>query len=139
MIVPVVAGVIVNSEQQILIAERLLTQDYGGLWELPGGKIEQGETARAALDRELAEELGIEVCSANPWLSVTHTYPEKTVLLDVWWVDHFVGVPVGKQGQRLRWTAGAELNQFTFPAGNVEIIAKLVEWAKGNDRSSVQG
>lgn len=56
----VVAAVIYNSRQQILLAQRPLHKHQGGKWEFPGGKVESHETATLALKRELFEELGID-------------------------------------------------------------------------------
>ena len=80
----VAAGVIRGADGHVLIAKRPLDKHQGGLWEFPGGKVEEGETAEAALARELAEELGIAVIAARPLIQVRHDYPDKQVLLDVW-------------------------------------------------------
>ena len=63
----VAVGVISNAEGKLLISQRGEALAWAGLWEFPGGKLEAGETPRQALDRELHEELGITVISAEPW------------------------------------------------------------------------
>ena len=70
-----------DSGPQYLLAQRPPGKVYAGYWEFPGGKVEPGETHRAALDRELMEELGIGVENAWPWLSREFTYPHARVRL----------------------------------------------------------
>ena len=120
--IAVAAGVIYNSDGKILIAKRADNQHQGGLWEFPGGKIEAGETAEAALKRELREELAIEVSAAEPLIRIHHHYPDKSVLLDVWRVTAFTGEARGVEGQPLQWVSPQELDNFDFPAANVPIV-----------------
>jgi 8-oxo-dGTP diphosphatase len=120
----VAVGVIYNSQGQILIARRHDDAHQGGLWEFPGGKVEQGETVCDALARELHEELGIVVTpsSCTQLLEIRHDYSDKVVFLDVWAVSGFEGEPIGKEGQPLRWVRPSTLREYEFPAANVAII-----------------
>ena len=119
---PVVAAVIVGPDGRILISRRHDHLHQGGLWEFPGGKQEAGETARAALQRELHEELGIEVERARPLIRVLHDYGDRSVQLDVWRVEGFAGTPHGREGQPLAWVAPGELDAYAFPAANAPIL-----------------
>ncbi|MET1080053.1 MAG: Nudix family hydrolase [Pseudomonas sp.] len=119
----VAAAVIRGRDGRVLIARRGETQDQGGLWEFPGGKLEDGEAVLAALHRELAEELGIQVRAARPLIQVRHAYPDKQVLLDVWEVSAFDGEPRGVEGQPLAWVAPRALADYAFPAANQPIVA----------------
>lgn len=121
----VAVGVILNADGQILVARRADTQHLGGLWEFPGGKLEPGETVQQALQRELREELAIEVLGQRPLCRIEHTYPGKAVLLDVWIVDSFDGTPVGMEQQPLRWLDVDQLKPEEFPAANRLIIRRL--------------
>jgi len=125
----VVAGVIYDRHRQhILIARRPAHLHQGGLWEFPGGKVADGEDARAALARELREELAIAVVECAPLLTVHHDYSDRTVALDVWEVTDFGGVPVGNEGQEIAWVAVADLSGYAFPAANrpvVEYLARI--------------
>ena len=121
--VHVAAAVIRGQDGRILLAKRPDHLHQGGLWEFPGGKVESGETVRAALARELKEELGIELQSARPLIKVRHDYPDKQVLLDVWEVSSFSGEPHGAEGQPLSWAAPRELGNYQFPAANLPIVA----------------
>lgn len=118
----VVAAVIRDPQGRILIAQRPAHKHQGGLWEFPGGKVEAGEAPAAALARELAEELGIQVTGARPLLQVRHDYPDQAVLLDVWQVDAFTGDAHGAEGQPLAWVAPRELADYDFPAANRPIV-----------------
>ncbi len=120
--IAVAAAVIENEQGDILIAKRSDDQHQGGLWEFPGGKIEEGESVEQALVRELDEELGIQVSQASPLIRIHHQYPDKSVLLDVWRVTQFAGQPEGKEGQPIRWVASDSLDSYPFPAANHPII-----------------
>ncbi|GGU71383.1 hypothetical protein GCM10009504_30700 [Pseudomonas laurentiana] len=119
----VAAAVIRGTDGRVLIARRADSQHQGGLWEFPGGKVEEGEAVQAALARELQEELGIVLSAARPLIKVKHDYPDKQVLLDVWEVSAFTGEPHGAEGQPLAWVAPRELAQYDFPAANQPIVA----------------
>lgn len=119
----VAAAVIRGTDGRVLIARRADSQHQGGLWEFPGGKVEEGEAVQAALARELQEELGIVLSAACPLIKVKHDYPDKQVLLDVWEVSAFTGEPHGAEGQPLAWVAPRELAQYDFPAANRPIVA----------------
>ncbi|MEZ5673655.1 MAG: Nudix family hydrolase, partial [Thiotrichaceae bacterium] len=121
----VVAGVIYDSQQQILLALRPSHQHQGGLWEFPGGKVESGETVAQALRRELFEELDIYVDNARPLMRIQHRYPDKDILLDVWQVIAWHGAARGKEGQMLAWCDAAMLQSKTFPTANYPILKAI--------------
>ena len=121
----VAAAAIFNKQGEVLLALRAAHRHQGGLWEFPGGKIEEGEDVRAALARELREELGITVTRARPLIRIPHRYPDKAVLLDVWRVDDFTGVAQGREDQRLEWVAVNRLRDKDVPAANLPIITAL--------------
>ncbi len=121
--VHVAVGILINPAGKALITRRPDHVHQGGLWEFPGGKVEEGEPVAAALNRELHEELGITVQVAEPWLQVHHAYPDKVVWLDVWRVTVWQGEPQGREGQPLAWALPAELAGFAFPEADQPIIA----------------
>lgn len=127
----VAVGVIVNEQQQVLIAKRGEQLHQGGLWEFPGGKVEVGETVSQALARELQEEVGLTVISADPFMVVKHDYNDesgkKNVLLDVWRVHRFSGVARGCEGQPIKWVHVEELDNYIFPRANRPILRQLLE------------
>ena len=99
----VAAGILRNTGGQVLITERIEAGPYCDLWEFPGGKIHAGETALIALKRELLEEIGIEATAIEPFMNLTHEYPDRTVELEFFNVTQWQGVPTGLEGQSLRW------------------------------------
>lgn len=118
----VIAAVIRDAQHRILIAKRPEHAHQGGLWEFPGGKLEDGEARLDGLARELHEELGIRVTEARPLLDIRHDYPDKSVRLDVWLVTGFEGQAHGAEGQPVRWVTAAELDEHEFPAANGPIV-----------------
>lgn len=102
-------GLVRDSGGRYLISQRRSGQHMAGAWEFPGGKRHPGERRFDALCRELAEELGISVTSAEPFVEIVHDYPDRQVRLDVWTVGSFSGEPIPKEGQPIRWVAVAEL------------------------------
>lgn len=131
-VVHVVVGVIINNDDQILIAKRASHQHQGDKWEFPGGKRENAETPQQALRRELKEELGIDIQSANQLIEIKHQYSDKVVLLDVYEVKHWQGEAEGREGQPLRWVDRSDLKRYDFPAANAEILRKLLVLYNGD-------
>ena len=80
-----------------------------GRWEYPGGKIGPGESERAALDRELHEELGVRVDAARHLMTLAHDYANLHVELSMWIVERYTGSVRSLDGQRLRWVEPAAL------------------------------
>ena len=125
MPVHVAVAVVINAQDEVLISLRPEHVHQGGLWEFPGGKVEEGEDIRAALQRELHEEMGIEVQQARPLIRIQHDYGDKTVLLDVWLVQRFSGDVHGREGQAWRWVSKRDLRDYRFPAANEPIISAV--------------
>lgn len=107
--ISVVAGALFDADGRVLIAQRPAGKALAGRWEFPGGKLEPGEDPRAGLERELREELGIDVRSAHRLLRYRHDYPGRTVDLDFWNVTGWTGTPHGREGQALKWVRPADL------------------------------
>ncbi|WP_261844243.1 Nudix family hydrolase [Aliamphritea ceti] len=127
-LIHVAAAAIFNPEGQVLLALRSKQQHQGGLWEFPGGKVEANESVLEALSRELDEELDIQIdhAATRPLIQVPYHYPDKSVLLDVYKVSGFSGVPHGAEGQPLEWVDIANLEQYDFPAANTPIVNALL-------------
>lgn len=124
-VIQVAAGVVVNTEGEVLLAKRPLNKHQGGLWEFPGGKIEPGESAHGALSRELEEEVGISIAASEPLIRIQHAYPDKTVCLNVLRVDQFLGEAWGREGQDIAWVAPEDLPKLAFPAANKPIVTAV--------------
>ncbi|MFC3153528.1 Nudix family hydrolase [Litoribrevibacter euphylliae] len=125
-VVHVAVAVIERENGDICIAKRADHQHQGGLWEFPGGKVEAGETITQALQREIHEELGIDVLAHSPLISVRYRYTDKHVLLDVHRIHQFEGEPHGKEGQPVVWCPKSQLKNYEFPAANKGILNALI-------------
>ena len=100
--VHVAVAVIQDALGRVLLSRRPEQVHQGGLWEFPGGKLEQGESLSHALRREILEELGLQVMDHQPLIAITHHYPDRSVLLDVHRVTEYLGEPHGLEDQPLR-------------------------------------
>lgn len=120
-----VAVGVIYKDQQLFICKRPDDKHQGGLWEFPGGKVEQGETVFTALKRELLEEVSLVIHSSKELMVIEHDYSDKSVRLDVHIVDDFSGEAHGAEGQQGQWVAIGELDDYAFPAANVAIIDKI--------------
>ena len=123
----VAAAVIYDPAGNILIARRPDHKHKGGFWEFPGGKVEATETAADALARELLEELGIRDINAQQLIQITHHYPERSVLLDVYSVTTFSGEASGCEGQPIQWVKPDSLLEYSFPEANQPIIEAVLK------------
>lgn len=126
-VVEVVAGVITDARDRILLARRTEGRDLAGLWEFPGGKREQGESAAGALARELHEELGIEVELGAPLIVVPQRYPHKRLRLDVRRIAAWHGSIKGHEGQALAWVPPHKLASYVMPPADIPVVAALLQ------------
>jgi 8-oxo-dGTP diphosphatase len=124
--VDVVAGVIRDKTGRILLARRTEGRDLAGLWEFPGGKIDEGETHTAALAREILEELDTDVDVGDLVFEITHAYDDRTVAL-YFYRCTLRGTPRPLLGQDMRWVPRAELATLGFPPADEELIKLLTE------------
>lgn len=118
-------AVIWNDKQQILIDRRLPEGVMGGLWEFPGGKVEAGESIEECIQREIQEELGIEIAVGEHLITIDHTYTHLRVTLTVHHCRLIAGTPQPLECDEISWVDLDELENFDFPAANSQIIAAL--------------
>lgn len=123
--IDVVVGIVLNSAGEVLIGQRLEGTHMAGHWEFPGGKLESDETPLAGLKRELAEELGIRVKSAESLIEHGYQYPDRRVRLNVWWVLEYAGMPQSREGQPLRWVNLADLDAVPLLPADAPIVAAI--------------
>jgi len=122
--VRVAVGILADRDR-VFVTRRPPNAHQGGKWEFPGGKLDRGESALAALRRELHEELGVDVQHARPLMQIRHAYPDKDVLLDVWSVTAYSGIPHGREGQEARWVSRSDMLALDFPAADLPIQRRL--------------
>lgn len=122
----VVIALILSADNKLLIAQRGSHQTHAGCWEFPGGKVEPGESLYQALQREIKEEVNINICSATPYGFTQHQYKDYEVKLNFFLVQEFDGEPYCNESQKdMKWVSADSLSQYDFPKGNQEIIQKL--------------
>ena len=124
--IDVSAGILADEDGRVLITERLGEGPFQGMWEFPGGKIASGETAEAALIRELQEEIGIDALEFAPFMLLEHDYPDRSVRLHFFKVKKWQGEPIGIDGQKLRWIMPAEIDPGCLLPADAPVIAKLL-------------
>lgn len=126
----VTAVALIDVDGRILLAQRPMGKSLAGLWEFPGGKVEQGETPEAALIRELHEELGIETkesCLA-PLTFASHSYPDFHLLMPLFACRRWQGIPTPREGQNLAWVRAKDLRDYPMPPADIPLIPILRDW-----------
>ena len=121
------AVVLIDADDRVLLARRPEGQPMAGLWEFPGGKLQEGETPEAALIRELAEELGIdthESCLA-PIGFASHAYDDFHLLMPLFVCRVWEGTTAPREGQELAWVRPNALRDYPMPPADVPLVAQL--------------
>ena len=123
----VAAAALVDVDNRVLIAERPAGKSMAGLWEFPGGKVGDGETPEAALRRELAEELSIDVCETclAPFTFASHSYPEFHLLMPLYLCRNWDGAIIPREGQRIKWVRASRLKEYAMPPADLPLIPML--------------
>ena len=103
--VDVAVGVLIDPRQRFLLTTRPAGKAFAGYWEFPGGKVEAGESVEQALRRELHEELGITIGTAQPWRVELFDYPHARVRLHFCKVHRWRGALEMREGQQMAWQA----------------------------------
>ena len=121
----VVAAAVVIREGRVLLTRRAEGQHLAGMWEFPGGKLEEGESPEEALARECREECGIDV-DVGEILDVTHhRFPEKDVLLLFYRCALRGGEVRHLEVADHAWVAPAELDRYPLPPADDRVVARI--------------
>lgn len=124
------AVALIDVDGRVLLAQRPSGKSMAGLWEFPGGKIEEGETPEAALIRELHEELGIETWSSclAPLTFASHAYETFHLMMPLFACRKWEGTPRAREGQVLKWVKPTDMADYPMPAADIPLIATLRDW-----------
>ena len=129
-LVLVAAVALIDPDGRVLLAERPEGKPMAGLWEFPGGKVEDGETPEACLIRELEEELGVstwESCLA-PLTFASHAYPDFHLLMPLYACRKWEGLVRPAERQRVAWVKPRDLGDYPMPAADRPLVAVLRDW-----------
>lgn len=128
-IVLVAACALIDVDGRILLAQRPEGKSMAGLWEFPGGKVEDGERPEETLIRELNEELGIEVKEAclAPLTFASHSYENFHLLMPLYICRRWDGIVEGRENQALKWVKAARLRDYPMPAADEPLIPHLMD------------
>ena len=120
-----VVAALIWEKGRFLICRRAAHKARGLLWEFVGGKVEAGETKEEALVRECAEELGVRVSVGEPFMEVTHAYPDLLVRLTLFYAKIVDGTPQLLEHCDLRWITPEESAEYEFCPADEGILARI--------------
>jgi len=121
----VMAGVMIDAQGRVLLAQRPQGKHLAGMWEFPGGKLEEGESPEAGLIRELREELGVDASLATSLIRIPWRYGERSLLLDAWTVRAWQGELVSLEHQALQWCAPSQVDLSILAPADRPILRAL--------------
>jgi 8-oxo-dGTP diphosphatase len=123
----VAACALIDADGRVLMSQRPIGKDHEGLWEFPGGKLEQGETAEAAIVRELFEELGIEPCERclQPFSFSSFAYDDFNLLMPLYLCRQWDGFVRPREGQTIKWVFPDRLTELNLVPADVDLAREL--------------
>ena len=120
----IVVAAVIEEDGHFLVTRRQQGVHLEGMWEFPGGKIDDAETHAQALRREMLEELDVDVDVQELVFHITHSYPERSIAL-YFYRCTLLGAPRPLLGQEMRWVARDELASLGFPPADEQLIRLL--------------
>jgi 8-oxo-dGTP diphosphatase len=128
-LVLVAAVALVDADGRVLVARRPEGKPMAGLWEFPGGKVQEGERPEPALIRELKEELGIDVTEAclAPLTFASHSYERFHLLMPLYVCRRWNGMVTSLEGQELKWVKPNRLRDYPMPPADLPLIPHLID------------
>ncbi|MFI4973585.1 MAG: 8-oxo-dGTP diphosphatase MutT [Caulobacterales bacterium] len=129
-IVLVVAAALVDVDGKVLIAKRPHGKHLEGLWEFPGGKVDEGETPEACLVRELHEELGVKVTEAclSPFVFTSHGYETFHLLMPLYLCRRWEGLVTAREHEAIAWVKPHNLRDYPMPPADAPLVAWLIDF-----------
>ena len=113
---------------KVLVCQRKDDDTFGGFWEFPGGKCEDGETLEQCLARELEEEIGIRARPIQRLATVEHDYPTAQVRLHPFVCRHEAGEVEHRECQASHWNDPPLLRDYRFPPANETLIEEAIAY-----------
>jgi 8-oxo-dGTP diphosphatase len=131
-LVIVAAAALVRADGRLLLQQRPEGKPMAGLWEFPGGKVEDGESPKGALVRELLEELGLVLDERDleAFASASHSYENFNLLMTVFMVRRWQGEVTAREGQNLVWVSADEIRDYPAPAADLPVFEHFIDWSK---------
>jgi len=123
-----VVGAAIVQQQRCLIAQRGEGMSLAGKWEFPGGKVEPGESPVAALAREIAEELGLQITVADLLATGTATVGARLITLDVYAATIASGTLALREHAQVTWATADELTHFNWADADIPCIPHVEKW-----------
>jgi len=128
-----VTAAIIEKQGQVLITQRLKGSRHAGRWEFPGGKLEPGESPREALQREIREELNLEVSAGEVVETLYHRYDWRAVLILVYRCQIEQGTLRHVEVADHRWVTPEQMNDYDFLEADLPLIEKLQKMVSNRD------
>jgi len=113
-----------------LVAQRGASMSLAGKWEFPGGKVEAGEAPEAALVREVAEELGVEIEVGRLLGTGTATVGRHSITLDVYAATIVAGTIALREHAQVTWATADELSLFDWADADVPCVSGVQSWLR---------
>lgn len=126
----VAACALIDVDGRVLIAKRPAGKQLAGLWEFPGGKVENGETPEGCLIRELEEELGIGITHAclAPFVFASHAYPSFHLLMPLFLCRRWEGRVTAREHEAVAWVRPDRMADYPMPPADAPLAAWLRDW-----------
>jgi 8-oxo-dGTP diphosphatase len=129
-----VVGAAIVQGARCLIAQRGPSMTLPGKWEFPGGKVEPGESPTAALTREIAEELGLEIRVGQLFGSGSATVGTREIALDVYAASVVAGSVTLREHAQVVWASADELSGFDWADADVPCVEPVAVWLRALSR-----
>ncbi|MCL2566593.1 MAG: (deoxy)nucleoside triphosphate pyrophosphohydrolase [Alphaproteobacteria bacterium] len=126
-IVYVSIGILINEDQEILVEKNETNPNFKGLWQFPGGKVEDGESPIVALHREILEELGVDIDldSAKKLTFTEYENNNKHYVVLFYVCKKWHNTPYARINQEIQWCSLEKIQQLPSLPYNIEVIDKL--------------